>query len=118
MGRCRIPGGVFALLTLLIAFTYGGLGMLIGVISNSARSTVLWSQLIFLPSVLLGGLMMSLSFIPESIRPVAGLLPTTYAIEAMLGLAYGKETILAPQVSLLVLAALGLLPVVAGILLA
>ena len=103
--------GAFILLTLLVAFTYGGLGMLIGVISTSSRSTVLWSQLIFLPSMLLGGLMMPLSFIPETIRPIAGLLPTTYAIEAMLGLAYGKQTILDPLVSTLVLAALGLLSV-------
>lgn len=103
--------GAFALLTLLIAFSYGGLGMLIGVVSSSSRATVLWSQLIFLPSMLLGGLMMPLSFIPESIRPAAGLLPTTYAIEAMLGLAYAKPTVLDPQVSLLVLAAVGVLSV-------
>lgn len=103
--------GIFILLTLLIAFTYGGLGMLIGVISNNSRSTVLWSQLIFLPSMLLAGLMMPLSFIPESIRPISGLLPTTYAIEAMLGLAFGKETILDPQISALVLAATGVMAV-------
>jgi ABC-2 type transport system permease protein len=107
--------GVFILLTLLVAFTFGGLGMLIGVISNSSRSTVLWSQLIFLPSMLLSGLMMPLSFIPESIRPVAGLLPTTYAIEAMLGLAFGKVTVLNPQISALVLAATGLVAVALAI---
>jgi ABC-2 type transport system permease protein len=99
----------FALLSLLAAFTFGALGALIGVVSNGTRSTVLWSQIIFLPSMLIGGLMMPLSILPESFRPLAGLLPTSYAMQAYLGLAFGQETILDPWVSALVLLAGGLL---------
>ena len=95
--------GVFALLTLLIALTFGAIGALIGVISNSARAIVLWSQLIFLPSMLLGGLMMPLEILPESIQPVAALLPSTHAMQAFEGLAYGRETIYNPVTSVLVL---------------
>lgn len=101
----------FALITLLIAFTFGGLGMLIGVVSTSSRSTVLWSQLIFLPSMLIGGVMMPLSFLPESVLPIAGLLPSTYAMQAYQGLAYQVDTIYNPVVSVLVLAALGIFSV-------
>ena len=101
----------FALLTLLCAFTFGGLGMLIGVVSSSTRSTVLWSQLIFLPSMLLGGLMVSLDFLPASVQPISGLLPTTYAIQAIEGLAYMQPTVINPWVAVLVLAACGLLAV-------
>lgn len=101
----------FALITLLIAFTFGGLGMLIGVVSASSRSTVLWSQLIFLPSMLIGGVMMPLSFLPESVLPIAGLLPSTYAMQAYQGLAYQVDTIYNPVLSVLVLAALGIFSV-------
>ena len=99
------------LLTLLFAFTFGGLGMLIGVISTNSRSTVLWSQLIFLPSMLIGGLMMPLAFLPPAVQAFAGLLPTTYAIQAAMGFAYQAETIIDPTVCVLVLTAAGLLSV-------
>jgi ABC-2 type transport system permease protein len=100
---------LFVLLTLLTAFVFGGLGALIGVVSNNSRSTVLWSQLIFLPSMLLGGLMMPLSVLPESIRPVSSLLPSAHAMQAFMGLAYGQETVFDPLISVLVLLASGLL---------
>ena len=50
----------FTLLTLLSIFALGPLAALIGVVSTSARATVLWSQLVFLPSMLIGGLMLDL----------------------------------------------------------
>jgi ABC-2 type transport system permease protein len=111
-GRQPVSWLNFALLALLTAFTFGSLGMLIGVISNGARSTVLWSQLIFLPSMLIGGLMMPLAVLPESVRAFSGLLPSTYAMQAILGLAFQQETILDPRLSALVLAAAGLLAVI------
>ncbi len=95
--------GIFALLALLTALTFGAIGALIGVTSNSARAVVLWSQLIFLPSMLLGGLMMPLSILPESIRPVAALLPTTHAMQAFEGLAFGRETVYDPLISVAIL---------------
>ncbi|HSF81332.1 MAG TPA: ABC transporter permease [Anaerolineales bacterium] len=99
----------FVLVTLLTAFTFGSIGALIGVVATGSRSTVLWSQIIFLPSMLVGGLMMPLSILPESIRPLSGLLPTTYAMQAYQGYAYGLETIFDPGISVLVLGASGLL---------
>ncbi|UCH61025.1 MAG: ABC transporter permease [Anaerolineales bacterium] len=99
----------FIFVTLLAGFTFGSIGALIGVIATGSRSTVLWSQIIFLPSMLVGGLMMPLSFLPESIRPLSGLLPTTYAMQAYQGLAYTQDTILDPGISVLVLAASGIL---------
>ena len=94
----------FALLTLLTVLALGSLGALIGVIATGTRSTVLWSQLIFLPSMLLGGLMMPLDFLPETLRPFASLLPSAHAMQAMTGLAFGKETIYNPWFSVGVLA--------------
>lgn len=96
--------GIFALLALLTALTFGGIGALIGVISTSARSVVLWSQLIFLPSMLLGGLMMPIAILPESVQTVSALLPSTYAMQAMEGLAYNRPTVFDPNLSVLILA--------------
>ncbi len=101
--------GAFAGVTLLTAFCCAGLGALIGVVAESSRGTVLLSQLIFLPSMLLGGLMMPLDFIPESVQPISFLLPATHSMEAFLGLAYGQATIIDPRVAVTVLLSSGLL---------
>jgi ABC-2 type transport system permease protein len=108
-GEAPANWGAFALVTLLVAFCFGALGALIGVISANSRATVLWSQLIFLPSMLLGGLMMPLDLLPATVRPISGLLPTTYAMQAYAGLAYGAQTLLDPAACALILGAGALL---------
>jgi ABC-2 type transport system permease protein len=50
--------------------------------------TVLWAQLIFLPSMILGGLMLPTSILPAALGKVALLLPSTYAMNAFRGMAY------------------------------
>ena len=57
------------LLTVLVAATFSAVAALIGVVSNGPRGTVLWGQLVFLPSMLIGGLMIDLSLLPESVVP-------------------------------------------------
>lgn len=99
----------FGLITILTAFSFGAIGALIGVVSNDARATVLWSQLIFLPSMLLGGLMLPLNALPESIRPFSLLLPTAHAMQAYLGLAYNQPTLFDPLASVAILLSGGLL---------
>ena len=99
----------FVLIALLTVFTFGALGALIGVVSANSRATVLWSQLIFLPSMLLGGLMVPLSLLPPSVLAVSALLPPAQAMQAFMGLAYGQETTLNPIVCVGVLAATAVL---------
>lgn len=108
-GAAPVDWVAFAAVTLVTAFTCGALGSLIGVVAKDSRSTVLWSQLVFLPSMLLGGLMMPLSMLPASFRDIAGLLPPAQAMQAYLGLAFRQETALDPALSLAVLAATGVL---------
>ncbi len=95
--------------TLLTAFAFGTLGMLIGVISSSARSVVLWSQLIYLPSILLGGLMIPIALMPDTVQKISGLIPSTYAMQAFFGLAYGQETVIEPWLAVAVLIISGIL---------
>lgn len=105
------PGNwlAFALVTLLAAFCMGALGALIGVVATSSRSTLFLSQGIFLPSMLLGGLMMPLSILPESARYISGMLPSTYAMQALEGLAYARETLIDPWLAVGVLVACALI---------
>lgn len=72
---------------MLIACACAGLSVLIGVISPSSRMTVLWSQLVFIPSMILGGRMLSFSMLPGAISKIALLLPATHAMNAFRGLA-------------------------------
>ena len=97
------------LISLLVVFTFSTLGMLIGVVSSNSRTVVLLSQLIYLPSILLGGMMIPLSMIPEAFQKVSGLLPSTYAMQAFFAFAYQQETIIEPWVCIAVLVTSGIL---------
>ena len=107
----------FVVVTVATALTFTGLGVLIGVVSSSARAGLLLSQLIFLPSMLVSGLMIPYDVLPTSAQGLALLLPTTYAMNAYTGLAYGVQTSLSAGLSLAILLAGGLLAMVLAVLL-
>ena len=95
----------FVLVFVILACTCSGLGVLIGVVSSSSRVTVLWSQLIYLPSMMAGGLMVPLQMLPEALMRVARLLPASYAMDAFKGMAMGMPIDYNPLWALLILAA-------------
>jgi len=99
----------FILFFLLAAFAHAGLGMLISVISSSTRAVVLWSQLIFLPSMLIGGLMLPYSMLPGALGKVGLLLPATHAMNAFQGLAQNQVAAFDPLWSVFILLAGGIL---------
>ena len=101
--------GLFWMIFFVYAFANTGISLLIGVVSPSSRVTILWSQLIFLPSMLIGGLMMPLEYLPESAQKISGLFPASQAMNAMNGLAMGKNTVFSPWGSVLVLVSGGIL---------
>ncbi len=98
----------FLLVFLAVAFACSGLGSLIGVISSSSRVNVLWSQLIFLPSILLSGMMVPADTLPETFVKIGHLLPASYAMQSFHGLAYGEEALYASWYGLLALLAGGI----------
>jgi len=75
------------------------------VVSPNSRMTVLWSQLVFVPSMLLGGLMIPYSMLPSAAGKLSQLLPATQAMNAFNGLAMGRSADFSAWGSLLVLAA-------------
>ena len=81
--------GWYGLIFLAASVAVVGLSILIGVISKTSRMTVLWSQLVYLPSMMLGGLMIPYSLLPESVQRLARILPATLAMNAFNGLAMG-----------------------------
>lgn len=80
---------VFVLIILGTAVALAGLSVLIGVISPNTRLTVLYSQLFFLPSMIIGGVMLPFSMLPDVAAKIALLLPATHAMNALNGLAMG-----------------------------
>jgi ABC-2 type transport system permease protein len=97
--------GALAWGTLLTAFNMGSLGALIGVVANGARGTMLLAQAIYLPSILVGNMMVPAAALPASFQPLSGLFPSTYAMTVFQHYAYRTETIFNPQISLAVLIA-------------
>lgn len=99
----------FILIFFATAVACTGLSVLIGIVSQSSRMTILWSQLIFVPSMLLGGLMVPFSMLPGTAQKVAQLLPSTQAMNAINGLAMGVSADFSPWGSVITLFTGGLL---------
>lgn len=100
-----IPSNLVWFFVVFLAATlaHAGLGILIGVVSPSSRVTILISQAIFLPAMLLSGLMMPYNLLPDGIAKIAQVFPATHAMNAMMGLSMGAETFVDPIVSVILL---------------
>lgn len=94
---------------LALAFACTAIGILIGVVSPSTRMTVLYSQVVFLPSMILGGLMLPYSLLPVAAQKAAQLFPATHAMNAFNGLAMGSTADFSPWGSIATLALSGVL---------
>lgn len=87
--KVELPVNILGLIIVFIAstITFSGLALLIGIIADNTSITVIFAQALFLPSMLIGGLMFPSSFLPESVVRFGKLLPTTYAMDAYEALA-------------------------------
>jgi ABC-2 type transport system permease protein len=83
--------------------------MLIGVVAPNTRSIVLFSQSIFLPSMILGGLMVPTSMLSPALYRISLLLPTTHAMNAWRNMAFSLEPMFDPRWAVLVLLASGII---------
>jgi ABC-2 type transport system permease protein len=96
--------GGFVLFLVLTVFVTAGLGVLIGVISTSTRITILWSQLIFLPSIIIGGLMVPRSALTGALAKIGALMPSTYSVQIydtlVSGAGFNTKTVLSVLVLL------------------
>ncbi len=87
-GKLPTDWGTFALVIFLATFAMSGIGMLIGVIATGARSSMMYGQLLFLPSMMLSGMMFPTGLLPPALHRIAMVLPATHAMNAWQALAF------------------------------
>lgn len=87
----------------VVLFAFSGLGILIGVCSPNGRLTVLLAQAVFLPSMILGGVMMPASVLSKSIQKASMLLPTSYATNALGAVYSGQQAVISAAGSIWIL---------------
>jgi len=107
--------GYFIMILILAAFNMASIGLLIGVVAPNTNAIPLFSQSIFLPAMMLGGLMIPSSLLPPTLYRISLLLPTTHAMNAWRGMAFGMTTTYAPAWGLLVLLLSGMIAFVLAI---
>ena len=99
----------YVLIFVALSFAMAGISVLIGVISPNSRVTVLYSQLFFIPSILLAGIMFPYDMLPKAAGKIAQILPATQAMNAFNGLAMGGVADFNPWGSVIALFVSGLL---------
>lgn len=99
----------FILIFFLTAFAFSGLGVLIGIVSSSSRAIILWSQLIFIPSMIIGGIITSSDSLPFTFRKIGMILPSTHAVHLFKVFAYGRIADFNPLWSIFILLLGGIL---------
>jgi ABC-2 type transport system permease protein len=108
----RIYGGAapaaaagFAAGALLSYAAYAGIGVLIGVAAGSGTASILIAQVLYIPSIILGGLMVPTSMLPAALQRISLLLPATHGMRVMSSLGRIGAAAAVPWMSIGVLAA-------------
>jgi ABC-2 type transport system permease protein len=76
----------FAAAAALSYLAYAGIGVLIGVAAGNHTVSTLLAQLVFIPSIMLGGLMVPSSMLPAGLQRISLLLPAAHAMKVFAGL--------------------------------
>jgi len=105
----------FAAVCILTAFAYGGLGALVGVVAPGSPVAQLLIQAVYLPSLLLGDLLVPAEVLPPALRMLGGLLPAPHAMEAFRALAYRQAPLAAGAASAMALLAGGVIGLVLAV---
>jgi ABC-2 type transport system permease protein len=116
LAGARIYGGVlptaipgFIAAAVLSYAAYAGIGVLIGVAAGNATVSILAGQLVYIPSIILGGLMVPSSLLPPALQRISLLLPATHGMRVFTALGMGDAAQPVPVLSICVLAVSALL---------
>lgn len=77
----------FLITFLLTSACLASIGVLIGIIAQSSRNGTLIAQAVYIPSIMLGGLMVPEALLPDGLKAAASLFPATHAMRAFNSLA-------------------------------
>jgi len=94
IGGARLYGGTapssvlgFMAAGVLVYAAFAGVGTLIGVASGNNTVSMLVAQVLYIPSIILGGITVPSAVLPEGLRRVALLLPATHGMRVFGGMA-------------------------------
>lgn len=104
-----VPSNLVAYFITLAALIFASIsiGLLLGVSAKNQASATMMSQAVFLPSLLLGGLMFPANMLPAPLMWLGRLYPATHAMQSFNAWAYGLPQDFSPAVSLPVIVAIG-----------
>jgi ABC-2 type transport system permease protein len=98
---------IVSLLVILIASL--SIGLLIGVSAKNQSTATMLSQAVFLPSLMLGGLMFPASMLPAPLIWLGRIYPASHAMQSFSAWAYKVPGNLSPAVSLSIASAIGVI---------
>jgi ABC-2 type transport system permease protein len=104
----KVPWLYFAVLVVFL-FASIGIGLLIGVAARGQSVATMLSMIVFMPSLLLSGIMFPANMLPKMFLWAGRIFPATHALQSFFGLAYQTETNLNAVLSLGIVAGIGLL---------
>lgn len=109
-----VPQSYPAYLAVLFIFMFNGIsiGLLIGVSAKNQSTAMLLSQAVFLPTVMLAGIMFPASMLPEALQIVGYAIPATFAVQSFSGLAFSLPVEINAVLSLLITAGTGIICVI------
>ena len=83
--KAQIPENIFIYLLGVILFIIVSLsiGMVFGVFFKSAAKMGMATQLVFLPSIMLSGIMFPVAMLPNVLQVIGRILPATWGFELM-----------------------------------
>ncbi|HHT93700.1 MAG TPA: ABC transporter permease [Clostridiaceae bacterium] len=96
-----ITGYAVTLLFLLLCNV--SIGLLLGAVAKNTQTATLLSQAVFMPSLMLSGIMFPTSLLPTPLQMIGNLFPATYINHAFRGLAYRFDTEIAPHTSMAII---------------
>lgn len=73
----------FIIAYIIMMMVFLGFGITIGVCAPNEKVTTLLSQLIFIPSMIVGGVMMPTEMLSPAVRKIANLLPSTHSVSLL-----------------------------------
>lgn len=104
----KVPKLYFVVLVVFL-FASIGIGLLIGVVARGQSFATMLSMIIFLPSLLLSGIMFPANMLPKSFVWLGRIFPATHALQSFYGLAYKTKTDMNANISLGIVAGIGVL---------
>ncbi len=113
----QIPGsaGGFVVAISALLFCNVAIGLFLGTVAKTQATAMLISQAVFMPSLMLSGIMFPAELLPAPLGYLGNILPATHAMHAFNGLAYGLVTESSPFLALAIVLGIGLAVLAAAI---